>query len=255
MSKNFELMQEALREVEQETAPLTKPATIVFPAPEANRNGHRGPENLDHLAQEECLKLVQRIFFGQPENAHRTIVFAGVDRGNGCSRICIEAARTLAANTSASICLVDANFRTPALSRFFGLSEGRGLAESLLGEGDVRSFTRQLTPSNLCLLSAGDPMLASASLLNSDRLKSRLQELGSEFEYILIDAPALNLYSDAIALGRIANGAVVVLEADSTRRESALQSVANLRDAQIEVLGAVLNRRTFPIPNFVYRRL
>jgi succinoglycan biosynthesis transport protein ExoP len=255
MSKNFELMQEELREMEREPAPVSQSSTILFPSPGVVRSPHGGPQEFDRLAQEECLKLVQRIFLGQPANVRRTIVFAGVDRGAGCSRICVETSRILAANTSRSICLVDGDFRTPSLSSFLGVSDDRGLADSLLGDGNIRSFAKQLTPSNLWLISAGDLAPESPSLLNSESLKLRLQELRSEFDYVLVDAPALNLYSDAITLGRMADGVVVVLQADSTRRESALKGLQGLRDAHIEVLGAVLNRRTFPIPDFVYRRL
>jgi capsular exopolysaccharide synthesis family protein len=258
MSKNFELMQEALGERESEAAapaPIPEATTIVFPGSRVESNGHADAPDFDRVAQEECLKLVQRIFLGQAANRSRVIVFAGVDPGDGCSRICAEAARALAASTSGSICLVEANFRTPSLSGFFGVRDDRGLADSLLEQGGIRSFARQLKPSNLWLLSAGAMVPDSPSLLNSDRLKLRLQELREEFDYILFDAPPLNLYGDAIAVGRNADGLVVVLQADSTRRESALKGLESLRDAHIEVLGAVLNRRTFPIPEFVYRRL
>jgi receptor protein-tyrosine kinase len=141
------------------------------------------------------------------------------------------------------------------LPSFLGVPNHKGLTQALLTTASIRSFAKQLTPSNLWLLSAGDLAPESPNLLNSESLKMRLQELRSEFDYVLIDAPALNLYSDAIALGRMADGVVIVLQADSTRRESALKGLRSLRDAQIQVLGAVLNRRTFPIPDFVYRRL
>jgi polysaccharide biosynthesis transport protein len=255
LSKNFELLQEALREAERDPAPVSETTPILFPGLGVESDARRESLGLDRMAQEECLKLVQRVFLSQPLNIRRVIVFAGIDHGNGCSRLCAETARSLAANTSGTICLVDGNFRTPSLPKFFGMPDDRGLADSLLGEGAIRSFAKQLTPSNLCLLSAGDLARESTSLLNSERLKLRVQELSTEFNYVLIDAPALNLYSDAIALGRIADGLVVVLEADSTRRESALKGLDTLRGAHIEVLGAVLNRRTFPIPDFVYRRL
>ncbi len=255
MSKNFELMQEALRAAQRETPPSPESTTVVSVGSETDRNNRRGSSDFDAAAQQECFKLVQRIFLGQPENLYRAVVFAGIDRGNGCSRICVEAARTLAANTVGSVCLVDANFRTPSLPRFLGVPDDSGLVTSLLEYGGIRSFAKQLKPSNLWLLSAGTLDPESPNLLNSDRLKVRLQELRKEFDYILIDAPALNLYADAIALGRITDGVVVVLQADSTRRESARKGLESLRQAHIEVLGAVLNRRTFPIPEFVYRRL
>jgi Mrp family chromosome partitioning ATPase len=255
MSNNFELTQEALRNAQRETSPKRESAKVVFLDSKADDNTRRGLSDFDAAAQEECFKLVQRIFLGQSADRVNVVVFAGVDRGNGCSRICIEAARILAANTPSSVCLVDANVRTPSLPKFLGVPDERGLVTSLVEDGDIRSFAKQLQPSNLWLLSAGALDPESPSLLNSERLKVRLHELRKEFSYILIDVPALNLYADALTLGRIADGLVVVLQADSTRRESALKGLQTLRQAQIKVLGAILNQRTFPIPEFVYRRL
>ncbi|MGB8064194.1 MAG: CpsD/CapB family tyrosine-protein kinase [Candidatus Sulfotelmatobacter sp.] len=255
MSKNFELIQAQQPALAEGVAAVSERTPLLFPSLEAVSTPQAASQKLDQMAQEECLKLVQRIFLAQPANGGRAIVFAGVDRRNGCSGICVEAARSLAANTSRSICVVDANFRSSSLNRLLAVPDERGLADCMLEEGAVRTFTRQLEPSHLHLLPAGFLTPESPNLLNSERLASRLGELRKEFDYILIDAPALNVYSDALALGRAADGVVVVLEADSTRRESALKGVESLREVQIEVLGAVLNRRTFPIPEFLYRRL
>jgi Mrp family chromosome partitioning ATPase len=257
MSKNFELMNELLlKEALRKTSPDSKSTEVVVLGSAADRRDVRAPLDFDAVAQQECFKLVQRLFLAQASNVFHAVVFAGIDRGDGCSRICVEVARILAANTSASICLLDANFRSPSLPGFLGVpNNNRGFADSLVAEGSIRNFAKQLEPSNLWLLSAGTVDAVSSSLLNSDRLKLRLEELRKEFNYVLIDSPALNHYTDALALGGIADGLVVVLQADSTRRESALKGLQTLREAHIQVLGAVLNQRTFPIPGFVYRRL
>jgi capsular exopolysaccharide synthesis family protein len=247
-------MQSALGEIVHEPTLTKEYRPSNFPSQDGATT-RRVSGDFDPSSQEECLRLVRRIFLGQSPDTGRVIVFASVDRGDGCSRICAESAHTLAANVAGSVCLVEGNFRTSSLANFFGVSNHRGLADCLVGNGSIRSFTVQLQLVNLWLLSAGALMPESPSLLNSDSLKVRLQELRKEFDYILIDAPALNLYSDAVTLGRNADGVVVVLQAESTRRESALKGLASLRDANVEVLGAVLNRRTFPIPEFVYRRL
>src|SRR5215470_1241280 len=193
MSKNFELMQESLKEALGETSVVPEPGKVVLVGSEADRDTGNSSD-FDAVAQQECFKLVQRVFLGQPQKLSRTVVFAGVDRGNGCSRICVEVARILAASISSSVCLVDANFRTPSLPGFFGVPGERGLADAVLGEGEIRSFAQRLKPSNLWLLSAGNPVAESTTLLSSDRLKLRLQELRMEFDFVLIDVPALNLY-------------------------------------------------------------
>jgi Mrp family chromosome partitioning ATPase len=86
-------------------------------------------------------------------------------------------------------------------------------------------------------------------------MKTRITELRKEFDYVLIDSAPLNTYADGVVLGQLADGLVLVLEANSTRREAAVKVAENLRAAQVRILGAVLNKRTFPIPESVYDRL
>src|SRR5262245_43446099 len=79
MSRNFELMQ--AEQLEREgLAHLPEPKTALFPGPEIARTPQQPTQEFDRTAQEECLKLVQRIFLSQPANVCRAIVFAGVDR-------------------------------------------------------------------------------------------------------------------------------------------------------------------------------
>ena len=248
MSKNFELLQQAGIEVENERA-------IAW----VDRDERSFPSKVDvaqgQVAREESLKLVQRLFLGQGAQRPRAVVFAGIDRGNGCSRLCGETARALAENITGSVCLVDANLRAPSLPQFFGVTNHWGLTDALLKEGSIRSFAKQVQRDNLWLLSCGSLAEDSPNLLNSEYLRVRLAELRKEFDYILIDVPPINQYSDALALGQITDGLVLVVEANSTRKESALKAIESLRGARVDILGAVLNKRTLPIPESLYRRL
>lgn len=257
MSKNFELMQEAGRR-RPEVASTPMPQKVVSLGV-SDGNDHRNEAtralNLDELAQEETQKLVQRVFLLQASEPSRTVIFAGIDHGNGCSRTCARAAQVLAANVVGRVCLVDANLRSPSLPEFFGMTNHHGLTDSLLHDGPILSFAKQIGTGNLWLLSCGSLASDSANLLNSNRLKTRLDEMRNEFDYVLIDAPPLSQYADAVALGRLADGIVFVLEANSTRRESAIKVIENLRASQVQILGAVLNKRSYPIPESLYQRL
>jgi Mrp family chromosome partitioning ATPase len=255
MSKNFELMQQTGKD--PEFRPVRKLEST--PAPifgNGGGNGHRDVEvlDLDQQAGEEVLRLVQRVFLLQAQEPPHVVVFAGIDHGSGCSRICMRAAETLAKNIPGSVCLVEANLRSPALPAMLGTTNHHGLTDALLHEGPIRSFAKPVRGENLWLLSSGALAVDSANLLNSERLKSRLAELRKEFDFVLIDAPPLTRYSDAIPIAQLAEGLVLVLEANSTRKEAALEVTNALRSAQIQVLGAVLNKRTFPIPESLYHR-
>jgi Mrp family chromosome partitioning ATPase len=151
--------------------------------------------------------------------------------------------------------LLEANLRSPALPGLFGTTNHYGLTDALLQEGPIRSFAKPLRGDNLWLLSSGSLAPDSAKLLNSDRLKTRFAELRKEFDYVLIDAPPLTRYADAVGFGQMTDGFVLILEANVTRREAALRVSENLRASGIHVFGAVLNKRTFPIPESLYHKL
>ena len=253
MSKNYELLQQAgfglgtaqtsareVRSVEAEHVPSATSEVLT---------------SSESLVREETFKLVQRLFLTPTEVAPKTVLFAPIDAGDGCGWICSVAAKLLAKSVTGSVCMVEGNLRSPSLHDTFGVNGDRGLVASLELDGSIRNFARSIGPDNLWLLSAGVTVPDSTILLNSDRLKDRLAELRDQFNYVVVNAPPLNAFADGMVLGRMADGVVLVLEAEATRHEAALHVTESLRNSGIRVLGAVLNNRTFPIPDAVYKRL
>jgi capsular exopolysaccharide synthesis family protein len=252
MSKNFELLQRT--DLNGGQIPVGQNGSPA-PYPLGNGVSHGARLNLDDVTQEETLRLAQSIFLAAGPTPPRVVMFAAIDSGSGCSEVCAQTAEVLASNVAGSVCLVDANLRAPSLPEFFGVSNHHGLADSLRATGSIRDFAKKLRAPNLFLLSCGSLAADSTTLINSELMKARVAELRKEFDYVLIDSPPLNIYSDGIVLGQLSDGVVVVLEANSTRREAALRVAEGLRAKRVRVLGAVLNKRTFPIPDSLYHRL
>jgi capsular exopolysaccharide synthesis family protein len=253
MSKNFELMQDAIRlQIPEGRQPKSSSSEYV----ETHISGKRVIANLeDDLTRAESHRLVQSIFLLRREDPPKVVAFSGIDSGNGCSWVCAQAALILAGQKLGSVCLVDANLRSPSLPELFGVTNHFGLTDALTKNGSIRDFTKLVRSDNLRLLSCGSLDAESAGFLNSEAMKARVAELRNDFDYVLIDSPPMNTHSDGVAVGQLADGLVLVLEANSTRREAATKVTENLRAAQIKILGAVLNKRTFPIPGFLYDRL
>ncbi len=183
------------------------------------------------------------------------VVFTAVEHGDGCSWVCARAGEALAAQAEGKVCLVDANVHCPMLHRYFGLDQGSGLVEAIMKKGPVLNFTQPVRGGNLWLLSGSSLPAGTAGVMSHDRLKVPLEALCTEFTYILVDAPPVNESDDAVTLGRLSNGVVLVIAANSTRRDAARRAKSVLQAAQVNVLGVVLNKRTFPIPEVLYRRI
>jgi Mrp family chromosome partitioning ATPase len=95
----------------------------------------------------------------------------------------------------------------------------------------------------------------AAPALNLDAVRQRIEELRSEFDVVMIDAAPAHLYADAVAFGRFSDGIILVLQSNTTRREAALKAKQSCEIANVRLLGAVLNKRTYPIPQHLYDRL
>ena len=88
-----------------------------------------------------------------------------------------------------------------------------------------------------------------------DDVQSWISGLPAEFAHVVISAPPVGLYADAALLAREADGVVLVLEANATRWRTARKAKQALKAPNVRVLGTVLNNRTFPIPEKIYRFL
>ena len=247
MSRNFELMTQLELEAgitDKATSTAADQAARMAVVPIlSSRAGDAGGE--------EMLRFVQRIFLSANGSAPRQIVLCGVDEDNGSSSVCAKAGRTLAANSSRPVCIVDANLRSPRLSGLFGVDGTTPFS----GHSDSVSEQCIKIGGNLWL--AGPNILAdnSRALLPPDELKKRLAQLRDRFEYMLIDAPGTSVSGDAQLLSQLADAAILVIEANSTRRLTARKATETLQGAGVRFLGTVLNNRSFPIPERLYTRL
>ena len=248
MSRYYELM----REMEKNQAFLSNCIVeTAFPIPGEDHNR----EVPRQLTRDLMLGLVQQIFLQQKPDPPRMVLFTAVDQGNGCSQIAALVAQLLAVSAPGAVCLVEANFRSPALPKMLGTTNYHGLTDALAEQRSIRSFIKPVCNESLWLLSSGPLGADSPSLLSSELMRARAAELRKEFDFVIVDAPPMARYADAIALGKLSDGVVMVIEAESTRREAARVAVGNLRSSGIPVLGAVLNKRTFPIPERIYHKL
>ena len=125
MSKAFELLQNV--EIERGTGVGPVPVNRVRPSV---------------IGQEEITRLIQRVF--RVPDAPRSVVFAGIDPGDGCTSVCAATAENLASTAPGSVCVVDANLRNPSLHRYFEIANTSGLAEAVVQPGPVHNFAQNI---------------------------------------------------------------------------------------------------------------
>src|SRR5947208_10779380 len=82
MSKNFEVLQQAHKDTELFRTAATPPAPSKIERPALR---------VEALAREEEIKLVQTVFLLPGQEAPRSVVFCGIEEGDGSSSVCARA--------------------------------------------------------------------------------------------------------------------------------------------------------------------
>jgi capsular exopolysaccharide synthesis family protein len=170
----------------------------------------------------------------------RAFVVTSAGVGEGKTLTSLNLAWLLAQTDGAKALLIDADLRQPATAAYLGIEDEVGLSEVLTGDKKLMQAIVKLQPSGLHLLPGGAPREDVAELLSGPRFGRLLDEARKHFDYIIIDAPPLGVFTDANLLINRADGALLVVRSGKTRYTVVDRLLEQL--PRERMLGVVLNR-------------
>jgi capsular exopolysaccharide synthesis family protein len=191
---------------------------------------------------EAFLKLRTNLQFMDIDNPPRVIVVTSPLPGDGKSTIAANLAAALSMSDR-RVVLVDGDLRRPVVAESFGLVEGAGLTDVLIGRVDFVDVAQQVAMlPNLYVLAAGGIPPNPSELLGSKAMRKLLDRLADAGYIVIIDAPPLLPVTDAAVLTASADGALVVVTAGQTLDTQLGAALTSLQAVQGHTLGVVLNR-------------
>jgi len=154
------------------------------------------------------------------------------------------------AQTGTRVVLIDADFRRASLHRTLpGINREPGVSNVLAGAvKDWRTVVQTGDQTSLDILAAGPTPPNPAELLGSAGMKKLIEELKADYDLVLIDTPPVIPVADASIMASRVSGAVIVVEAFSTRSSALKSALGTLSNSRVDVLGVVLNK--FKPPRF-----
>jgi hypothetical protein len=179
--------------------------------------------NPQEFARAQIRGLVCQLFCTTQARPLRQVVFSAVDAQTDAGEICRSVGEVLALETTMDVAVVGA-----------GLERTAG--ELLVCATEMRSPLREAgtqVRGNLWLL----PLDVSGSEGSAASLHRYMGALRREFEYSIVAARASAISDHAIRLAQFADGIVLVLSAQHTRREQARKIKATLEEAQARLSG------------------
>lgn len=196
-------------------------------------------------------QLIQSVFEADRADtgSHSIVAISSVSAGAGASFVIREIGFELARYEDGKVAIVDADrlqtITKPELEKWLKLGEvaGTGL------------FWLKNEPN----FSSDEPKKArrNADSWRKDAKFRRecLQLLGARFKYVLIDCHVAGTSAALTAMAKLVDGVVLVASAGQTRKDEIYRAERIVEAAQGKILGLILNKRTYPIPGWLYRRI
>jgi non-specific protein-tyrosine kinase len=215
--------------------------------------------NLDKLEKNRCIC----VFPNCPETEYYRILWANIKQHSiksnwktimitsaysreGKTLTAINLAITIAKEFNQNALLVDCDLKGQRIHRYLDYPSERGIINHLVDDYPINELIVWPGIHKLYLISGGRPVLNSAELLGSSKMKAFVHELKNlkGGGYIVFDAPPIIGWADIIAFAPLADCILMVVEEGRTSVQdvrNALEMIPNEK-----FLGYILNRRKMP---------
>ena len=189
---------------------------------------------------EEYRSLRTHVLHKSQEQELRSIVIASVGPGEGKSITALNLAWLLAQTEGVKALVIDGDLRMPSSAKYLGLESDIGLSDVLDGTASLEDVIIELRPAGLCLVPGGRARADVAELISGSNFKQILRQAREMFDYVIIDAPPLAIFTDAAVLINHADGALLVVKANQTKYKDIDRVLNSLPRKRL--LGTILNQ-------------
>jgi protein-tyrosine kinase len=220
------------------------PATTAAPSPPRTATATLHPSLVAAIdphstAAEQYRSIRTRLTLREEAVPVRTIAVTSPAGREGKSVTAANLALAMAQELQRNVVLVDANLRNPGVHALFAVDGVPGFSEVLSGRATLDEALIHLPEFRLTLLPAGTPPEYPTELLGSTAMRRTLDALGSRFDRILLDLPAVTPVADVGTVAPMIDGVLMIVRAGHTQRPMLDQALAAFE--QDKVLGVVLN--------------
>ncbi|WP_411169799.1 CpsD/CapB family tyrosine-protein kinase [Clostridium sp. MB05] len=191
------------------------------------------------IAAETYRTLRTNIQYSSFDKEYRVIMVTSSEPGEGKSTTSGNLALCLAQGDK-KVILIDCDLRKPSIHKKFRISNIIGLSDVIIGKEDLTTAMHRYN-KNLVILTSGKIPPNPSEMLSSKSMTNLIENLKENFDYIILDTPPVQAVTDSQILSTKADGTILVVRAEKTKKDSVQNAVSLLKKVNAHVIGTVLN--------------
>ncbi|MEW8992876.1 CpsD/CapB family tyrosine-protein kinase [Clostridium sp.] len=202
------------------------------------------------IAAESYRTLRTNLQYSSFDEEYKVIVITSAEPGEGKSTTAGNLALSIAQGDK-KVILIDCDLRKPSLHKKFEISNTVGLSDVIVGKESI-SVVGHRYSNNLTVLTSGKIPPNPSEMLGSKSMKALIDALKKVFDYVILDTPPVQAVTDAQILSTRADGTLLVIRAEKTKKDSVINSVNLLKKVNANIIGTILNGVDTKRSNYYY---
>lgn len=161
---------------------------------------------------------------------------------DGKTTVSFQLASTFAENGKKTL-YIDADLRKSVFTQRYQIQGSpKGLTHYLSGQVTVTDVLYKTNRDRLYVIPVGAFPNNPTELFGKERFGQLLEELKKVFDYIIVDTPPLGSVIDAAVIAKRCDASIMVVSANKCSRRFVKNVIAQLKNANPNFLGVVLNK-------------
>jgi polysaccharide biosynthesis transport protein len=171
----------------------------------------------------------------------KALLFMSAEPAQGKSMIVYNLAFSLS-EFGEKVVVVDCDLQLPKIHSLFGLANETGLGDILEKKIAINDALQETTFEGVKVLTSGSNPDHSSISLNSAQMVKAIQELKKQFDYILLDTPALLAVADVAAIAQNVDGLIEVVRRMHAKRADVQKASKFLAGFPDKFVGLIVNQ-------------
>lgn len=192
------------------------------------------------VAQNAAKTLMANIRFASVDSPVKSLVITSSVPNEGKSTVAVNLAQTAAVGGK-RVLLVECDMRRRSLADRLGVRARAGLHAVLSDQVDLASAVVPTNQRNVFFLDAEPHIPSPADIVSSKRFARLVSVLEREYDFVIFDTPPVGTFVDAAIVSSLTDAAALVVRDNFTKRDEVLNAYDQLKKAEANVIGVVLN--------------
>lgn len=191
------------------------------------------------MASEAYKMLRTNIQYSSFDKEIKTIVVTSAQAAEGKSTVSGNLALSFA-QTDKKVIIVDCDLRKPSVHKNFSISNLVGLSEVITGQSSLDKAVHKYN-DKFDILTSGKIPPNPAEMLSSSAMSALIETLKDNYDLVILDSAPLQVVTDAQILSTKVDGAILVIRAQRTSKESVIEAKNLLNKVGANIIGTVLH--------------